>query len=79
MRKAAGTSVAGALDVNVPSAYTELSIHLVPAPSTTPAGSAFAVVYTSLMRMTSLPRAVFMVANKIPRLVGSFCSFLGAS
>ena len=54
MRNAAEIFVVGALDVSVTLAYTELSIHLVPAPSTTPTGSASAVVYMSSMQMTSV-------------------------
>ena len=57
IRNVAGTYVAGAPNVSVTSAYTELSIHLVRALSTTPAGSASAVVHTSSMRMTFVTRS----------------------
>ena len=59
MRDAAGTSVVGAPDVSITSAYTEQSICLVHAPSTTVAGAASGVVYTSSMRMMSVTVTCF--------------------
>ena len=56
---AVGTSVAGAHDVTITSAYTELPIHVVSAPCTTPAESASTVVYTSSMRMTAVTLTCF--------------------